>query len=245
MTEPSPKPVKVPTPSELASSVVPRPKFTTRPEPIVAKPEGKHAPKATRLSPESHAVLRFVARNPGKNQKETFAALGLYSGSTQTRIMHQLHDRYGFVRREREGRSYILHATPAGLAYLAEACEEFRGVGGDPHKRWAEWFRRDLLRRGYTDVRIECPVGPRGKRVDVLAQGRQRVAVEIGMSSADQEFRNLTLDLESGVLDRVLMVSPNPKLVAEVRRRAEKDPYLRGQLDKVRFLVLDSKELDS
>ena len=244
MTTESKEPVRVPSPEELMATVMPRSDAVkvSKPEPVKTGPAAK--PDKPVLSRKAEDFLLQVSKTPGRNQKELFTALGIDSGATQTRVIHALDFRYGFISRERRGRSYAVRVTEAGRAYLAEAPVGRKGVGGRRHKRCVAAMVRAFRRAGYTKVSVECEVGSKGKRVDIVAIGERRVGVEVGISSVEQEIRNLTLDLQSGALDEVLMVSPNRAFVAEVRRRAQKDPYLRDRLDRVNFFALDIEEPD-
>ena len=236
--------VRVLTETDLMAMVVPR--EPTRKPPVSEPVEGtdRIKPDAPAPSGSADAFLRQAARYPGRNQKELFSLVPIDAGSTQNTVIKELLNRYGFIRRERCGRSWQVYVTDAGRAYLAKEPCRLRGVGGERHRRCVEAMVWKLRRLGYTRVEVECSVGPRGKRVDIVAYGTSRVGVEVGISSVDQEIRNLRLDLESGVLDKVLMVSPDAAFIARVRERACEDPSLAGLLSRVDFFVLDEKEVE-
>lgn len=136
--------------------------------------------------------MRLAARSPGRSQKDLFEALGESSGSRQKAVVDEVLFRHAFIRRERRGRSWLVSVTEAGYAYLGLEAPKGRGVGGSLHQRLVERVAADFRRNGFDCVRIECPVGPMAKRVDVVAIGPRRVGIEVGISSADQEVRNLT-----------------------------------------------------
>ena len=61
------------------------------------------------------------------------------------------------------------------------------------------------------------------------------------MTSAKQEITNLRADLRSGVLDLVLVASPDAALLRRVRSRVARDPYLAARMGRIRFYVLNEE----
>ncbi len=111
------------------------------------------------------------------------------------------------------------------------------GTGGATHQWLARRLATYFKARG-REVHVEFPVGPDRIRVDLLLLDRPRVAVEIALSSVAQELRNLRLDLASGSIDKVLVVSYDLSILSAINAGIEEDESLRGNRGRIILSLL-------
>jgi hypothetical protein len=168
--------------------------------------------------------------------EERWAAVGVNSGSVKDRILRELYG-FGLIRREEKGPRRTIHVRKEGWAYLGLKPPKGMGRGGTTHQCWVERLKSLFKRQGY-DVRVEIEMGPEKKRVDLVAFGKRNIGVEVAMTSAAQEITNLKADLRSGVLDLVLVASPDRVLLAQIQSRAGEGAYLRAHASRIRFHLL-------
>jgi hypothetical protein len=223
--------------------------ITERPETAVRHTESRSSSSGhtghTRLSREADAFLRHAA-HPG-NETLTleyhWTALKITSGSTKYRTLDELRGR-GFIRLERRGKAQAVHLYDTAWDYLGLRPPRVHGRGGPLHRQLADTLARHFKRQGY-DVRVECEIGPRRKRVDLIAFSRgKRIGVEIALTDVDQELRNLKEDLDSGALDIVLIVSVMEPILQRIKARAASDPALASRLGQVHFHLMEPEDLE-
>jgi hypothetical protein len=233
--------IHIPTLEELRASVQSRPADPAL-EPITPVADDPDRTGERILSREAEAFLRDAAAfiHMGSSLEEHFTRAGITSGSVKKRVIQELVSR-GLIRLEHKGRSKQVHLYGTAWEYLGMEPPAGRGAGGSTHRHCIEHVARLFRARGY-DVRVECPVGPRKKRVDLLALGKKRIGIEIGLSSPAQELRNIEEDLASGVLDMVVFCALDETMLEDVRKRVAKHPKLERQLARIRFYLLDLED---
>ncbi len=232
--EESRAPVHVPTREELRACVVLRPKPAEAPPPEHLEAGAK----GIRLSRDAERFLREAAlRGEGASCLETlWEAVGIASGAVKKRVLSELRGA-GFIRLERKGGAKAVYLYTAGWDYVGLKPPAGRGRGGSVHRYWVERLAGLFKRKGY-DVRVEMEIGREKKRVDLVAFARDRIGIEVAMTSAKQEITNLKADLRSGVLDLVLLVSPDRVLLAEIQKRVRDDTYLCAHASRLKYYLL-------
>lgn len=237
--------VHIPSFEDLQRLVVPR----VRREPASA-PAPRDTPKrALRpahepsreefLRPDSERFLRHAAEPHHRwmTLGERWAELGIPSGSVQKRILDDLR-RQGLIRLERKGKAYQVHLYKKAYEYLGMPAPKGEGVGGTSHTLAVKRIAELLKKRGY-EVHIERGIGTSGKRVDIVAFGKDRIILcEVGLSDVRQELKNLREDLEAGVLDLLLFVTMDKAMLEKVKTAAMKDPVVSKQLHRIKFYLL-------
>lgn len=229
-------PVHIPTQDELMAVVVKQPESSS-----VEDAAGGYRRKDTPdpLSPNAKAFLRYAAeqQHESLSLEDRWLAIGIVSGAVKKRVLAELCGR-GFIRLESRGRVKKLHLYKVAWEYLRMERPKESGIGGSIHKVLAERAARMFKDRGY-DIHFEMEVGPKRKRVDVVAFGRLRLGIEIGLTNPQQEVRNLRLDLESGALDYVLFVTATREFLDKVEKLIDHDPYLHRNREKIRLYLLE------
>jgi len=207
-----------------------------------AAPEAPHdVPATSVLTLQADALLRHAA-NPAHldmPMEARWAAIGVTSGSVKDRLLRELRG-LGFIRLEKKGPCRTIYIYKKGWEYLGLTAPKGLGRGGAVHRRWVAHLKGLFRQKGY-DVRVEIEVGKEKKRVDMVAFGAQKIAIEIAITSVTQEVANLKADLRSDAIDRVLVASPDVELLARIKERAQNDSDLAGQMDRVRFYRLIEK----
>ncbi len=246
MTSPSDKPLHIPTLEELRCCVVPRCTSADADEsskggkrdPARDEPDSTASPV---LSTEAEAFLRHVVvlTHPKFTLEDHWAALGVTSSSKKQHVLKELR-RHGLIRLERKGRQKVVHLYVKAYELLGISAPKGEGVGGTTHRQVVNRLAVILRKRKY-EVHIEEEIGPDRKRVDILALGKQRIGVEVGLSSMNQELKNLRDDLASGVLDMILFVSTDRAMVDKVRSHAARDVVLKPQMHRLRFCYFDEE----
>ncbi len=233
---------------ELQRSVVPR-LVTERHETTAPYGEirfGSSDPaRRSRLSREADAFLRHVV-HPGNESlmlEHHWAALKITSGSTKGRILDELRG-FGFIHLESRGKAQVVRLYESAWDYLGLRPPKVHGRGGAMHRGIAKRLARHFKSQGH-DVRVECEIGPRRKRVDLIAFSKgKRIGVEIALTDVDQELRNLKEDLDSGALDIVLIVSVVESILQRIKARAASDPTLAPRLGQVHFHLIEPEDLE-
>jgi hypothetical protein len=233
--------IRIPTQDELQSVVVPRHSCAAAPPPHKVAGKARTTPEDAAcvdriLSLDAGRFLRHAAELHHRSMtlEERWAALSISSGSRKERILDELR-RHGYIRLERKGRSYQVHLYGKAYDLLELPRPKGEGVGGTTHHFLVTRIAAFLKKRGY-EVHIEREVGPAGKRVDLVAYGKDRIiGAEVGLSDVRQELKNLRDDLDSGVLDLLLFVSTDIRMVEKVRDFVEKDVYLSKHRHRIRF----------
>lgn len=238
MTDEYKVPVHVPTREELDGCVVRRAHASGE----VAEPTpGGDESGASLLTPKAEAFLKHAA-NPAHwdmGMEERWAAIHVESGSVKRNILRELHG-LGLIRQEKRGSCRTVYIYRRGWEYLGLTPPKGLGRGGTLHQHWVKRLRGLFERKGY-DVRVEIEMGPEKKRVDLVAFGERTIGVEVAMTSASQEIKNLTADLRSGVLDLVLVASPDRDLLTQIRKRVDEDAYLRAHKSRISFHRLEEE----
>ena len=234
------RPIHVPTAEELIACVVRRGDTTamrTREE-IPDSASSRDAPATPKLTPKAEALLRHAADPAHWNMgmEERWAAIGVNYGSEKDRILRELYGA-GVISREKKGPRRTIHVRKEGWAYLGLKPPSGMGRGGTTHRLWVQRLKSLFKRKGY-DVRVEMEIGREKKRVDLVAFARDRIGIEVAMTSAKQEITNLKADLRSGVLDLVLLVSPDRVLLAEIQKRVRDDTYLCAHASRLKYYLL-------
>ncbi len=246
----NPEPLHIPTIEELRAHVVSSAKPSAPLSPSSAPGECRPATpgparepsSAAPLTPLAEALLRqaVLPENEGLGLEHLWRILGVRSGSKKKQLTDELRGR-GFLRTERKGKVALVHVYHAGYAYLGLTPPKHKGVGGATHRRIAAVLAAKLKTRGY-DVHIEHEIGPARKRTDILALGRQRLAVEIGLSDPRQEARNILAALESGAVDIVLFVAVDSALLRKAASIFCKQPVYRREGHRVRWCLWEEEE---
>lgn len=231
----------IPARDALIAAVAPRAPCPSRPvlteERLTAPAGASDYAIAPRLSPLAEAFLRHAAQSKHQDWdlECRWRALGIASGSEKERVLSELR-RCGFLRLSRRGRTASVHLYPQAWYYLGMKPPASEGDGGPIHQRVVCHVAAAFKKRGY-DVHIEQEIGLNRKRVDVVCYGAQRIGVEVGISDVRQELKNLRADLGAGVLDLILFVSPDPKLLARLQAMAREDTVVRAGLGHIRFML--------
>ena len=239
-------PLSIPTMEELRAAVVaPMDSPDPSSERLGAetdRPSTDKRSRPIRLTPLAEAFLRqaVLPGNRGLGLETYWQALGVTSGSVKGRVREELR-RHGFIRIERKGRVSTVHVYGAGYAYLGVSPPKGEGVGGTTHKRIVARLAAQLKKRGY-EVHIEQEIGPARKRVDLLALGPQRIAIELGLSDAEQEARNILADLRSGAVDQVVFVAVDRALLRRVTDHLAKQTVYISESHRVRFYLWPDNE---
>ena len=235
--EESRAPVHVPTREELRACVVLRPKPAEAPPPEHLEAGAK----GIRLSRDAERFLREAAlHGEGASCLETlWEAVGIASGAVKKRVLSELRGA-GFIRLERKGGAKAVYLYTAGWDYVGLKPPAGRGRGGSVHRYWVERLAGLFKRKGY-EVLVEFEIGAARKRVDLVALSKRRVGIEVALTSPSQEVVNVREDLRSGVLDLVLVASPDAALLRRVRSRVTRDPYLAARMGRIRFYVLNEE----
>lgn len=237
--------IRIPSFEDLQRLVVPRTPHEPPPAPAPRDTPKRalrpaHEPSREEfLRPDSERFLRHAAEPHHRwmTLGERWAELGIPSGSVQKRILDDLH-RQGLIRLERKGKAYQVHLYRKAYEYLGLPAPKGEGVGGTSHTLAVKRIAALLKKRGY-EVHIERGIGTSGKRVDIIAYGKDQIlGVECGLSDARQEIINLREDLETGVLDRVLFVTTDTAMLEKVKTAAMKDPVVSKQLHRIKFYLL-------
>lgn len=225
-------PVVIPTVEQLRSCVVEHRPPTIHPEAVVSTSDPSISPNAERL-------LRQVALNIGRplQLEDHWKSIGVESGSIKNAVLDELRSR-GLIRLERKGRSKRIHLYAAAWDLLGMTPPKGLGSGGATHKECVQQVAQLFKNRGY-EVRIEQALGASKKRVDIFALGKQRVGIEVGLTSPAQEVKNIREDLESGSLDVVLLASTSPDILDEVKKLAARDDYLSRHSHRIRYFLLE------
>jgi hypothetical protein len=250
------EPVSVPSYDELLCSVVARPVHAPRDEretpdkstPSDAEKTGKPPVIPTiSLSHEALAFLGHVARQEltcadPLTLEEHWKAIGIASGSVKKRVLDELRGN-GFIRLARKGRSYEVYIYKRAWDLLGIEPPKAHGRGGLMHQKIARVLAQEFKRQGY-EVKVEYEVGSGRKRVDLVAFGKhRRIGIEIALSDVDQELINLRADLNSGVLDAVLVVSTEETLLRQVRYRAQNDSYIKPHFGRIYFRLIGKEKV--
>lgn len=230
--------VEIPTFAELCAQVVPR---KTAVAPALAH-ERKSVPDLPALSARAERFLRRVASFVDRPMplEEHWRAVGIESGSAKNAVLKELRER-GLIRLEHKGKAKRVHLFKSAWDFLGLIPPKGTGSGGATHRECVQRIARLFHAKGY-DVHIEHPVGPEKKRVDILALGKRRIAIEVGLTDAAQEVSNCRDDLMSGAVDLVILVAANRSFLETVRRRVTRDPILSGQLDRLSFMLMEGLE---
>ena len=237
-------PLHIPTLEELTSAVI-----------ISAVPGSGHletderspAPPSERLEPARHLSIDAMAflvhaalpAHAGFSLGQHFAALDVRSGSVKERILDELRGA-GLIRLELRGGFKQVHLFPAAWEVLGMTPPKGMGTGGGLHKAIVNMLASEFKARGY-DVRIEFPLGPERKRVDLVAFGAKRIGIEVGLSDPVQEVRNIKKDLASGVLDLVILCSPEVAILERVRDAMATDPWLTSRSSQIQFFLVERR----
>lgn len=238
--------ITIPTVDELNDTVVSRCSLdseaaeTGRPYKVV-KPEGRGA-SPTSLSRDAERFLRYWASVDGevRSLQDAWSALGIRSGSVKDRILKEL-SAGGYIRTEAHGRGKRVHLYVAAWEHIGIAPPKSIGRGGPQHQAIVKALAAKFRKRGY-DVRVEAEIGPDRKRIDLIAFGRERIGIEVGLSETRQELKNLRADLAAGVLDRILWFTNDPRLLQRVRTAYVRNKEMSGLPTHIHFFVYSDEE---
>ena len=196
---------------------------------------------ACHFSIDAMAFLRHAAlpAHSGFSLGQHFAALDVRSGSVTKRILDELRGA-GMIRLELRGGFKQVHLYPAAWEVLGMTPPKGMGTGGGLHKAIVNMLASEFKARGY-DVRIEFSLGPERKRVDLVAFGAKRIGIEVGLSDPGQEVRNIKKDLASGVLDLVILCSPEVAILERVRDAMATDPWLTSRSSQIQFFLVERR----
>lgn len=248
------EPVSVPSYDELLCSVVARPIYAPHDDekipattgtieksvipPVVSKPLLSHAA----LAFLGHVARHELTCTDSMTLEDHWKAIGVASGSVKKRVLDELRGN-GFIRLARKKRSYEVYLYKRAWDLLGLEPPKAHGRGGPLHQKIAEVLAQQFKKQGY-EVKVEYEVGSERKRVDLVAFGKhQRIGVEIALSDVDQELINLRADLNSGVLDAVLVVSTEETLLRQVRYRAQNDLHIKPHVGRIYFRLIGKENL--
>ena len=229
--------VSVPTMAELQALIIPRIPSTDLPEKSLPTKSEVSATDPV-LGREAEAFLRDAAAftHEGSTLEEHFSRVHITSGSIKKRVIQELTG-LGLIRLEHKGRSKRVYLYEKAWDYLGMTSPKGYGEGGITHRQCVAKVA-DLFKKKGFDVRVECPIGPHKKRVDILALGEQRIGIEVGLSSVVQEVKNIEEDLASGALDMVVFIAVDEGMFEAVRKRVMAHPTLAGQMYRIRFYLI-------
>ncbi len=233
--------INIPTVEELKASVLFRPPAAVSESTKPVDPFVEFGTKPL-LSREAEAFLRdsAVFAHTGSTLEEHFSRVHITSGSIKKRVIQELVG-MGLMRLEHKGRSKRVYLYEKAWEYLGMTSPKGYGEGGITHRQYVTKVA-DLFKKKGFDVRVECPIGSHKKRVDLLALGKQRIAVEIGLSSVTQEIKNIEEDLASGAVDMVVFCAIDEKMLEAVRKRVMDHPTLAGQFHRIRFYLFNLED---
>lgn len=246
MSDPAKPPVHIPSRDELQDAVLPRCTDADIVGPPVPRSSPAAAPPGAGLSPGAHALLLRAAHPESADQclEDHWKALGVRHGSRKRAILNELRSG-GFVYLESHGRKRLVRLYPRAWAYLGMDAPKGAGDGGSRHRAVVRTLARAFTRRGY-ETHIEQELGPGRKRCDLVCYSRDRViGIEVGLSRAEQEVKNIRDDLASGALDQVILVSDASAILRRVRLLIEEDPELAGLRGRIRFFLLTETPEDT
>lgn len=200
--------------------------------------------EAPPLSEKARAFLRTAASGEFTNLTLTqrWKMHGVLSGSERRKYQEELIQR-GFIRLVRDGKRKTVHVYPAGYKYLGLDPPKGRGRGGADHQLYVSRLKAMLSKAGF-DTYVEFEAGPRRKRVDLVAFGKNRLGFEVAMGDLQQELRNIREDLASGALDIVIVASPSASFLKKLHAHVQKDPVLRTQMARIKYRKLEEVEED-
>jgi hypothetical protein len=242
------EPLHIPSPAGIQAAVRHTPE-AMKPGPEIPRgipsPTAAPAPAEARssLSSEAETFLRMVASTEfeGLNLSQLWKIQNVTSGSARRKHQNEL-IRHGFIRLISKGKSKGVQVYPAGYAHLGLELPKGQGRGGEDHRLYTAQLQRTFKTAGF-DTHIEFEVGPRRKRVDLVAFGQNRIGVEIAMGDLKQELHNLREDLASGALDIVIVASPSKDFLRKLHTHVLLDPELKAQTQRIKYRLLE--ELDA
>ena len=224
--------MKVPTLKDLKEAVRPRvlPESSLKTSAKLVEKEG--------LSFHAREFLHH-AMLPGNERlglEARWKQLGIVSGAQKKRILDELGGQ-GLLRLDQRGRYKVPALYPEAYEALDTTPVKGKGTGGPTHQEIVRRLAERLRKRGF-DVRIEVEIGPRHKRIDLLALGKVRLGVEVGLSSVAQEVKNLDEDFASGALDYVLVVCRDAGMLKEIEICAKVHTRLSKHIERIRFRLI-------
>lgn len=237
MTDDSLSPIHVPTRDELHDVVIETPNDANPVRSLeIAEPRIERMdtdrPKLC-LSNRADTFLRLVANAPSPVQplENHWRALGVKGGSTKKRVLDELTG-HGLIHLKKNGRTKVVELYPEAWKHLGIDPPKGEGRGGAPHRCIVKSIAKQFARYGCT-VHIEKEIGIERKRIDLLALGKRKIGIEVGLSSVEQEVANIRNAIAAGVLDDIVLVGRDETFVNKVRQRCQRDSLL--DLDLVRL----------
>jgi len=213
-----PRPPRPAEPSRTPPTAPP----TTTPAAEEASREGANGPAA--VGPDALKLLLDIVAHPFDGVAARYARLEVAPGKGQ-RLKNVLRRR-GLLEEVKVdvggqgGIRHLLALTAAGLALLGPRKRPYPGRGGLLHCFWQHLLAQAFREQGAT-TEVEATL--EGHGIDLLVfQHGERVAIEVGLTSAAQEVTNLARDRALEV-DRVILACADA-LLPEVQRHLEGTP---------------------